>query len=49
MISPVNIHVPGGNLKLKFDESWKNVWLAGPAVILFQSEININRILPTIY
>ena len=48
MISPVNINVPGGNLKLNFDKSWKNVWLGGPAVILFQSEININKILPTI-
>ena len=48
MSSPITIQVPGGTLKLKFDESWKNVWLGGPALLLFESEININKILPTI-
>jgi len=48
LISPVNIQVPGGILKLKFDENWKNVWLGGPAVLLFESQINLNDVLPGI-
>ncbi len=46
LISPVNIQVPGGTLKLKFDRDWKNVWLGGPAVLLFESQINLNDVLP---
>jgi len=48
MKSPVTIQVPGGTLKLKFDEFWENVWLGGPAVLLFESQINVNDILPAI-
>ena len=44
MASPTTIKVPGGKLKLKFDSSWKNVWLGGSAVILFQSSINLDSI-----
>jgi len=29
--SPVKISVPGGELKLIFNESWSDVWLSGPA------------------
>lgn len=48
MKSPVTIQVPGGTLKLKFNEFWENIWLGGPAVLLFESQINVNDILPTI-
>ena len=29
--SPVQISVPGGELKLTFNDSWSDVWLSGPA------------------
>jgi diaminopimelate epimerase len=48
LISPVTIQVPGGILNLKFDKTWENVWLGGPAVLLFESQINLNDFLPTI-
>jgi diaminopimelate epimerase len=38
--SPVEITVPGGKLYVDFDKSWKEVWLTGPAVILFKSQLN---------
>jgi len=38
--SPVEITVPGGKLYVNFDKSWKDVWLTGPAVILFKSQLN---------
>ena len=38
--SPVTISAPGGDLSVEFDENWQDVWLTGPAVILFQSQIN---------
>jgi len=39
--SPLKINVPGGELNLKFNKFWDDVWLGGPAVILFKSEINL--------
>ena len=38
--SPLQIVVPGGKLLLEFDPEWKNVWLSGPAVILYSARIN---------
>ena len=38
--SPVEITVPGGTLYIDFDRSWKDVWLTGPAVILYHSHLN---------
>ncbi|NQU67126.1 MAG: diaminopimelate epimerase [Candidatus Marinimicrobia bacterium] len=38
--SPLDIIVPGGKLSLVFDSDWQNVWLSGPAVILYTSQIN---------
>ena len=29
--SPVKISVPGGKLKLTFNDKWDKVWLSGPA------------------
>jgi len=40
--SPVNVTVPGGELIVHFDNNWQNVWLEGPAVLLFSSEIEYN-------
>lgn len=40
MKSPMDVIVPGGRLRVEFDTGWKNVWLQGPAVILFSSVIN---------
>ncbi len=39
MESPLSIKTPGGLLNLKFDEDWNDVWLGGPAVLLFESTI----------
>ncbi len=38
--SPLRVIVPGGKLTVEFDDDWKDVWLKGPAVILFESEID---------
>ena len=46
--SPLKIEVPGGELNLQFNDSWDDVWLGGPAVILFESIVDSNKILPTI-
>ena len=35
--SPVQIINPGGQLMLKFDKKWQDVWLSGPAHLSFQS------------
>ena len=40
--SPLRINVPGGELSLKFNENWDDVWLGGPAVILFESQLDLN-------
>ena len=39
--SPIKITVPGGELSLTFNKSWKDVWLTGPAVIIEENEIEI--------
>lgn len=39
--SPIKITVPGGELSLKFNKSWDDVWLTGPATIIEEYEINI--------
>ncbi len=41
--SPVKITVPGGELSLKFNAKWDDVWLTGPAVIIDEYEIEINN------
>ncbi len=33
----------GGNLKISFDKKWKNVWISGEAVLLFESFINLKH------
>ena len=40
LTSPVEISVPGGKLAVEFDPHWKQVWLTGPAVVLFKSNLN---------
>ncbi len=42
--SPVQVQVPGGMLQVVFDEQWQQVWLEGPAVILFQSVIDTKNL-----
>ncbi|MAJ45050.1 MAG: diaminopimelate epimerase [Candidatus Marinimicrobia bacterium] len=42
LISPLKIKVLGGELNLIFNETWKNVWLGGPAKIVFESNIKID-------
>ncbi len=38
--SPLKVIVPGGELSIEFDENWKDVWLIGPAIILFSAAID---------
>lgn len=40
--SPVNIIVPGGTLNIQFDQLWKDVWLSGEAILLFNSNIHLD-------
>lgn len=40
LTSPITINVPGGKLTVEFDLGWNDVWLSGPAVILFNALIN---------
>jgi diaminopimelate epimerase len=37
--SPVLIHTRGGDLTVRFDPGWKNVYLKGPVEIAFEGEI----------
>lgn len=39
--SPIKITVPGGELLLKFNKNWDDVWLTGPAVIIDEHEVEI--------
>ncbi len=39
--SGVIIQVSGGSLSLDFDSGWKNVWLSGAAILLFNSSLLI--------
>lgn len=44
VISPVHINTKGGDLKVSFQreaDSYKNIWLAGPAVKVFEGKITI--------
>ncbi|NOZ08493.1 MAG: diaminopimelate epimerase [FCB group bacterium] len=43
--SPISIRVPGGKLQVEFDENWQEVWLTGPAVLLFKSTIDTEDLL----
>ena len=42
--SPVIVRSAGGNLILKFDEDWEDVWVEGPAEILFTGNIKLDLI-----
>ena len=42
--SPVKVVVPGGNLNIQFDSLWKNVWLSGEAILLFNSTIQLDNL-----
>ena len=43
--SPISIHVPGGELSIKFnqvsEEKFDNIWLIGPAVQVFEGVVEI--------
>ena len=41
---PVLIRSSGGNLTLNFDAAWSNVWIEGPAEILFSGNFNLELI-----
>ncbi len=43
--SPVTVRVPGGELQVEFDENWREVWLNGPAVLLFHSTLQTKDLL----
>lgn len=45
--SPLKINVPGGELNLKFNKKWDDVWISGASILLFESEFN-EKDLPTI-
>ena len=40
--SPLKITTPGGELNLKFDSNWNDIWLGGPTNLLFESSLNID-------
>jgi diaminopimelate epimerase len=42
--SPVLVRSTGGNLTFYFDEPWGDVWVTGPAEILFTGSFNMNII-----
>ena len=37
--SPVRIINPGGELVMAFDAEWQNVWVTGPAVLVFDAQL----------
>ena len=37
--SPVRIINPGGELVVEFDANWQDVWVTGPAVLVFDGEL----------
>lgn len=43
--SPVSVRVPGGELQVEFDKNWQEVWLTGPAVLLFKSSIETKELI----
>jgi len=42
--NPIDITVPGGELKIEFDSNWGNVWLTGTAMLLFNSIIHLDNL-----
>lgn len=40
--SPLKITTPGGELNLKFNSNWNDIWLGGPTNLLFESSLNID-------
>ena len=40
----INVTVPGGELNIKFDSNWENVWLTGLAILLFTSSIHLDNL-----
>lgn len=41
VVSPVMVNVPGGCLKIDFDNEYKNIWLSGPAEEVYRGELKI--------
>ena len=39
--SPVQISVPGGELKLTFNDNWSDVWLSGPAHLESEEDVEL--------
>jgi len=39
--SPLRISVPGGEYSLSFSPDWQDVWLSGPAVLLFSTSVTL--------
>ena len=44
--SPVTSYSLGGELEFNFDNNWKNAWVWGPAIILFQSKVSLGAMVP---
>ena len=42
LASPVRIINPGGELLVEFDPDWQEVWVQGPAVLVFDSRLPDN-------
>jgi len=42
--SPVEVTVTGGKLIVEFDNNWRQVWLSGPATLLFTSTIDLKNL-----
>ena len=40
----INVTVPGGELNVKFDSNWENVWLTGLAILPFTSSIHLENL-----
>ena len=39
MDSPIRVINPGGELLVDFDPHWRDVWVQGPALLTFDSEL----------
>ncbi|MCH8836634.1 MAG: diaminopimelate epimerase, partial [Candidatus Marinimicrobia bacterium] len=39
MDSPIRVINPGGELLVDFDPHWRDVWVQGPALLMFDSEL----------
>ena len=42
--NPIDVTVPGGKLKIEFDNDWGNVWLSGITILLFTSTIHLKNL-----